>query len=258
MVNIFDVPVYYIGFKPSHTLVENLLERGFKDIKHFHAIDGRQFQPQELLDAQLITIRAYNDLVGTRTQHSGIPSLGAVGCTMSHHALWNMCVDLDLPYMAIAEEDLYLRPIKEREQSEIERILSRPNSLYIGTTMHNKDTKHDVIKGAHFYIVSNAACKTLIAGAFPIDIQTDYYLLHMGTTNKLNLEGFELGAQRNKTGSTIQDTCLKCWLPDHSYTYILAGLGVLTVIISVFILIRKLTKCRKALGSHRVLNRAGV
>ena len=247
MVNLFNIPVYYISFKPSHTLVKHLLERGFKDVNHFEAVNGRQFEPKELLDARMITIRTYNDLVSTRTQHSGIPSLGAIGCTMSHHALWNMCVELDLPYMAIAEEDLYLKPINEREQTEIERILSRPNSLYLGTIAHNEKTKPDLIKGAHFYIVSNAACKALVEEAFPIDVQTDYYLLHMGANKRVAMEGFELGVQKSKGPSSIQNVCVKCILPDHTFIYVIVGIGLLIGIALVAILSHKLMKCRQSL-----------
>ncbi len=247
MVNLFDIPVYYISFKPSHILVKHLLERGFKDINHFEAIDGRQFQPKELLDARMITIRTYNDLVSARTQHSGIPSLGAIGCTMSHHALWDMCVKLDLPYMAIAEEDLYLNPIKECDQTKIEHILSRPNSLYLGTITHNENTKPSLIKGAHFYIVSNAACKALIEEAFPIDVQTDYYLLHMCTSKRVVAEGFELGVQKSKGSSSIQDICVKCNLPDQTFVYVITGIGLLIAIALVVILSHKLMKCKQSL-----------
>ena len=247
MVNLFDIPVYYISFKLSHTLVKHLLERGFKDINHFEAIKGHEFRPKYLLDARMITIRAYNDLVSTRTQHSGIPGLGAIGCTMSHHALWNMCVELDLPYMAIVEEDLYLNPITEREQTEIERVLSRPNSLYLGTIAYNENTKPDLIKGAHFYIVSNAACKALVEEAFPIDVQTDYYLLHMGANKKVDVEGFELGVQKSKGPSSIQDICVKCILPDQTFIYVVVGIGLLIGIALVAILSRKLMKCKQSL-----------
>tara|TARA_Y100000385_G_scaffold133014_1_gene138186 strand:- start:3414 stop:4166 length:753 start_codon:yes stop_codon:yes gene_type:complete len=247
MVNLFDIPVYYISFKLSHTLVKHLLDRGFKDINHFEAIKGHEFRPKDLLDARMITIRTYNDLVSTRTQHSGIPGLGAIGCTMSHHALWNMCVELDLPYMAIAEEDLYLNPITEREQTEIERVLSRPNSLYLGTIAYNENTKPDLIKGAHFYIVSNAACKALVEEAFPIDVQTDYYLLHMGTNKRVDVEGFELGVQKSKGPSSIQDVCVKCILPDQTFIYVIVGIGLLIGIALVAILSRKLMKCKQSL-----------
>ena len=247
MVNLFDIPVYYISFKLSHTLVKHLLDRGFKDINHFEAIKGHEFRPKDLLDARMITIRTYNDLVSTRTQHSGIPGLGAIGCTMSHHALWNMCVELDLPYMAIAEEDLYLNPITEREQTEIERVLSRPNSLYLGTIAYNENTKPDLIKGAHFYIVSNAACKALVEEAFPIDVQTDYYLLHMGTNKRVDVEGFELGVQKSKGPSSIQDMCVKCILPDQTFIYVIVGIGLLIGIALVAILSRKLMKCKQSL-----------
>jgi hypothetical protein len=166
---------------------------------------------------------------------------------MSHYALWNMCVELDLPYIAIAEEDLYLKPINEREQTEIERILARPNSLYLGTIAHNEKTKPNLIKGAHFYIVSNAACEALVEEAFPIDVQTDYYLLHMGTNKRVNVEGFELGVQKNKGPSSIQNVCVKCILPDKTLIYVIVGIGLLVGIALVAILSHKLMKCRQSL-----------
>ena len=58
--------------------------------------------------------------------------------------------------------------------------------------------------GTHFYIVSNSACKELIKNAFPIDVQTDAYIAHMDTINKINIEGFSIGAQK-RHNSLIQN-----------------------------------------------------
>ena len=92
-MNIFDFPLYYISFKRNEELENKAKALGFTNINHFQAIDGRKFEPKKLLGDNIITIRSYYDLVDTRTQHSGLPGLGAVGCTMSHNKLWQKCVD---------------------------------------------------------------------------------------------------------------------------------------------------------------------
>ena len=92
-MDVLTIPLYYIGFEPNDELERKAKQIGFSNINYFEAIDGRAFDPKNLLDDKLVTIRAYKELIRPRHDHYGLPSLGAVGCTMSHDKLWNKCVD---------------------------------------------------------------------------------------------------------------------------------------------------------------------
>ena len=102
-----SIPVYYIGFNKNTKLENNLSGIGFKDVNHFKAIDGRKFVVDDLIENNTITIRSYNDLIFGRHEHAGIPSLGAIGCTLSHLSLWKLCVDFNMPYIIICEDDVF-------------------------------------------------------------------------------------------------------------------------------------------------------
>jgi len=245
-MNIFDIPLYYISFKENEKLKSKLELAGFKNINHFEAIDGRKFQPAELLSKKLITIRTYTDLISDREQHSGIPSLGAVGCTMSHDKLWNLCVDKNFPYIIIVEDDMTSLNLNNDNVGKIQKILSRPNSVFVGTKVRKKNPSKDIkstqFMGLQFYIVSNEACKELVKSTFPIDVQTDWYMAHLDTIDKLNVNGIPLASQ-TVHNSSIQDVCVKCFLPNKTIYYIILAVVLLGLLIWRIILIKKLKLC---------------
>jgi hypothetical protein len=45
MVDIFDIPLYYISFEQNGELEQYYRDKGFKKINFFKAIDGRKFDP---------------------------------------------------------------------------------------------------------------------------------------------------------------------------------------------------------------------
>ena len=217
MIDLYSIPVYYISFKKEKDLEKNLTERGFNKIIHFKAINGRKFNPDFLIKKNLITIRSYQDLLLGRHQHSGMPTIGAIGCTMSHNEIWKLCVEYDLPYVAVAEADLYLNEITPHIEEKIKEILKEPNSVFMSEKI-NKQGIVTSFQGAHFYIISNSACKELINNVFPIDVQTDYYIAHMDTIKKINLDGFRIGSQKIHL-SSIQNLCIKSNLPTSLFPY---------------------------------------
>lgn len=226
-MNIFDFPLYYISFKRNEELENKAKSLGFMNINHFQAIDGRKFEPKKLLEDDIITIRSYYDLVDTRTQHSGLPSLGAVGCTMSHNKLWQKCVDNNFPYIIIFEDDVELPDKITSEQLEkITNILSKEKSVYI----NSNSSSGNFLFGTHFCILSNEACEELIKNTFPIDVQTDAYISHKNNIGKINVENYKIAGQKTHK-SSIQDICFKCFLPNGILFYLLIILGIILIII---------------------------
>ena len=226
-MNIFDFPLYYISFKRNEKIENKATSLGFMNINHFQAIDGRKFEPKKLLEDNIITIRSYYDLTDTRTQHSGLPSLGAVGCTMSHNKLWQKCVNNNFTYIIILEDDVDLPDKITTEQLEkITNILSKEKSVYISSD----STSNNFVFGTHFCILSKEACRELIKNTFPIDVQTDSYIWHKNNTGKINAENFKIAGQKTHI-SSIQDTCIKCILPNGIIFYLLIILGIILIII---------------------------
>lgn len=246
MVDIFKIPLYYISFKQNHPLETSLKKQGFDSVNHFKAIDGRKMDLNKLIEDKLITIRSYNDLVEGREQHSGMPSLGAIGCTMSHFTLWNLCLKKDMPYIIIAEDDLWLPNITPEHVKKINNILEKPNSIYVGRNIYKQEKRITFFIGLQFYIVSNGAAKELVKQAYPIDVQTDAYIAHLDTVNKINLDGFDIAEQNYHTSSIQEPTCFKCNLATQ---YILKiswfVIPIFLLVLLGSILLFKLRKCKQ-------------
>ena len=240
-MTIFEYPLYYISFKKNDKLEKACYNLGFKNVNHFSAVDGRNFKPIDLLKNDIITTRSYEDLVYGRDQHKGLPSLGAIGCTMSHDTLWNLC---------ILEDDVKLpKSIKQKDIDKINNILSKKNSIFISANIFKND-KYTRFFGTHFYILSNSSCKELIKNTFPIDVQTDWYIAHMDNIKKVNIEGFQI-VKTNIHKSSIQDVCVKCILPKNSVYYLIFFciiFAIITIVISVYIKYKdKFKDCSKKL-----------
>lgn len=239
-MNIFNLPLYYINFSKNNKLESELYDTGFKNINHFPAIDGKQFDIKKLLNNNLITIRTYRDLLNRRTQHEGIPSLGAVGCTMSHSFLWKLCVEKKLPYIIICENDVNLnkKKLNKNNLEKIIKIFDKKNSIYVSSNI--KKNKYNKISfwGLQFYIVSFGACKELIKNIYPIDVQTDYYIAHKHNIGKINVEGFLIFNQKIHSTS-IQDICIKCITPNNNLFYYSFLILLIIIIIIIFLICKK-------------------
>ncbi len=240
MLDIFAIPLYYISFGKNASLENYLKDQGFIDINHFEAIDGKQFSPDKLREDNLITNRAYNDLITGRIDDAGIPSLGAIGCTMSHYELWKKCLSDNIPYITIVENDLIFKvPPKKVEKTISADLTARVDSLFIGVKVQ-KLQGGKIIKliGSQFYIASNYACSQLVANAFPIDIQTDWYKAELATSKKIYITGLPISSQKLHD-SKVQSICIPCVLPKKLYWYLI----VLALLIFILYKLRK--KCPK-------------
>jgi hypothetical protein len=227
-MNIYNIPVFYISFTKKPELEQQLKDIGFSDINHFLAIDGRKRDIDELNKNNLITIRTYKDLKTKRTQHYGLPSLGAVGCTLSHYELWKKCVD-EYDHIVILEDDVDInRKLTQNELEYINECLQEENGGFIS----NSSNIDDSFIGTHFYICSKGMCNELVKHAFPIDVQTDFYMDHLSKMDKINVGCKKIFGQKIHP-SSIQELCIKCILPDNLYYY----LFFITIFIIILILL---------------------
>jgi GR25 family glycosyltransferase involved in LPS biosynthesis len=245
-IDIFEIPLYYIDLRKNNKLEFELENIGFKNINFFQAVNGRKLDIKKLREDGIITIRSYNDLLNNREQRSGLSSLGAVGCTLSHYFLWQKCVKDNLNYIIIVENDVDLKKIAEKELKDIQKILSKPKSGFISTVIKKDNNIYDLI-GLQFNIFSNDLCKELVKDALPIDVQTDHYIAHLKTLNNLNVEGFNLFGQK-KHKSSIQDSCFKCELPKNNIFYIIIFIIFILIIIGLVLYFYKYIKCKKSCG----------
>ena len=235
-VDIYKIPLYYISFERNIDLENDLKSQGFIDINHFKSIDGRKFNIEDLLKNKIISIRSYQDLKVGREQHHGIPSLGAIGCSFSHYELWKKCINDNIPYITIVEEDAdFSKKIPKDDIHKINNVLSKPRSFYISELF----MVDDKFIGSQFYCSSNYVCKQFVDRFFPIDIQLDWYMNYVVELDKsINKEVFKTITQKSHE-SSIQDLCIKCIMPTNPVPYIL--LIVLVVLVVIMLIVRR--KC---------------
>jgi GR25 family glycosyltransferase involved in LPS biosynthesis len=254
VLNILNIPVVYISFNKLNNLEKDLYANGFTNIKHFPAVNGRKLNVNELLDNNIISIRGYHDIIYGRSEHDGLSSIGAVGCTLSHFLLWNYCIENKLEYITIIEEDAEIMKFTNKDIKNIENILKKPNSIFISTKIKN-DIKNSPINffGTHFYIASNKACQNLIKKTLPIEIQVDSYISHIKNLKEINIEGYSIIKQKSHK-STIQDKCVKCNLPKSYKFYIGVIIGVILIIIIAIFFIYKSYKYKNNLTTYKNKN----
>lgn len=228
MIDIFEIPVYYISFNPKKKLEKHIKAKGFKNITHFQAIDGRKYNPIQLAKDNTISPRSYYDLTNGRNQHSGISSLGVIGCSLSHSALWKICIDKNFPFVCIMEDDVVIKSLNDSVIKRIQNSLSKPKSVFVGSKISKNESIMFI--GLQFYIISKEACIESLKDFLPIDVQVDFYLSYLDIIGKINLEGFSM-SKENGRPSTIQDICVKCILPKTILPYILFIIGVFLIII---------------------------
>jgi hypothetical protein len=240
---LYNIPLYYISFNKNKDIEDYYKSHGFKNVNHFQAVNGKKFDPKKLLQDNIISIRCYYDLIDGRTEHQGMPGLGGIGCTMSHYTLWKHCVDNNLPYIIITEEDnKFFKRISNKDEQNIQNILSKDNSIFLGSNMRSNDNILPRFWGTQFCIIRNDTCKILIDYCFPIDVQTDSYISHLSNIGYINIDGYNLTYQKLHI-SSIQDVCVKCILPKGNRFYI--SIIILIIILSLlFVYYRhKFKKC---------------
>jgi len=241
--NIFNFPLYYISFKKNEILEKELSKYGFTDINHFKAIDGRKFKPYELKENGFLTSRSYNDLINGRSQHSGLGKLGAIGCTLSHASLWKKCIDENIRFITIVEEDvLFKDKIDEKLCKLILDSVNKKNGIFVGTNVE-KNKKNTSFIGLQFYVVSNGACKELVENVFPINVQTDWYMADLDLFKKVDITGYPISTQKYHK-SSIQLSCILCDLPKSPFWYILLLVFLVVLLIGVIVYYRKYKQCK--------------
>lgn len=242
MIDIKKIPLYYISFKPNSEAEKNYSDNGFTLIKHFPAVDGRKMSLKKLMTENIISIRSYNDILNGRREHSGLPSMGAIGCTLSHYELWNLCIKQNWPFIIICEEDNRFTNLTSKKIIDIQRIINKDRGMFVSSSIRQQKGKIHFF-GTHCCIISQKACKVLIDNCFPIDAQTDWYIANLASQKKINLGGFRISKQKG-FNTSIQDMCVMCWLPRNELFYIVIIVAVIILIITFFVVKHKYKKCQ--------------
>jgi GR25 family glycosyltransferase involved in LPS biosynthesis len=246
-MKVTEFPLYYISFKRSSEIENHYQLHGFKNVNHFPAVNGKKMHLRRLLDDKIISIQAYEDIIYGRETKKGMPGKGAIGCTLSHYELWKLCVKKGYPFIIIAEEDNRItKKLDNKDLNSIKNTLAKENGVFMSNVKRKKKGRVHFF-GTHFYIASLAACKKLIENAFPIDVQTDWYMGHMSRVKYITIEGYPVSdAVAAPFTSSIQDFCMKCILPNSTYFYVGVILAFVVLLVLVIVFAVKYKICRNS------------
>lgn len=225
---IYSFPVYYISFDPKPELEDQIRERGWKNVHHFPAVPGKSKTALEWYQEGLLSLRSYVNMKQNNYYSTDLlPSLGAIGCYLSHLNIWKIAIQQAHPYVIVMEEDILLnRNLYESELLKIAEILNQPKSVYLSAP-----SIHPVL--GHFYIARLDACKVMVEHALPIEIQVDVYIDFLSIAGLISKTVFLTYSQKFHI-STIQKFCLKCIFPSNNgQLFLLIVLICLIVIVTL-------------------------
>jgi GR25 family glycosyltransferase involved in LPS biosynthesis len=241
-------PTYYISDKKLPKYEKELSEAGFGDINHFQAIDGRSLDITNLARKNIVSGRAYNDIVYRRHQHTGISTMGTIGCFLSHLALWQLCVDKNLPYMVIAENDVSTKTFSPEDIQKINSTLSKPSAILI-SSVNNYKKGNELLFGAHLYFLTLDGAKKLLERALPIDMQLDSYIGYIGNIGDTDVQSYHLcdivGITEGNKSTTHDYNCIKCLLPTKMNFYLILILSAMFMMVIILYLAFRWRKCAK-------------
>lgn len=185
---IFEIPLFYIAFKPNTEVERHYLDYGFKYVHHYPAVRGDDLSIQKLSENGLISFRVREDLFMGRTAHSGMPTKGGIGCSLSHYELWMLCIKRNYPYIIICEDDGRLTgEITPDKEKMIMDAVNKDNGVFISSKERKPHNKIDQFFGTHFTVFSQSACKVAADYFFPIDVQLDSYIGQLRSLGKINV-----------------------------------------------------------------------
>lgn len=201
-------------------------------------------------DAALhLSLRAKSEFQAGRRTTEGIPSKGAIGCSLSHILLWREFLKSDKEYCLVLEDDCIIDKLDLDILHTKFDIALLGYGVPLGIPLHrNKDQsvipwpKGQCFYGSHAYILTRKAAETLLVDALPIQMQIDFYIQAVAADKNLKIYTSKNRIRQSKAlGTDIMETfCLTC-----EPIWIKLGFSILTfiIIILLFVLARQIEPC---------------
>ena len=199
----------------------------FNNFVRLPAVDGKKLEKNQIYD--LLTVSALHSLYNYYHLDSDIRSVGAIGCYLSHHKIWEDMIKNDYKNVIVFEDDT-------SNVKNYEKIIEFLNNLpvdydiaflnYYNYNISRKDGNELTNINNHWcvsldntyfftdsYVISKKGAEKLIEKAFPISEQVDAYIHNIATLNsnfKRYFSKKKLFKQNGEFESNIQDDCFKC------------------------------------------------
>lgn len=190
--------VYLINLKERKkrlkTTLRNLNNLGYPKIQRFEAVNGHLMSNQEIMD--IVDEKALTSIWNNKRKYDHELSRGAVGCYLSHVAIWEKLQnDKNQQFYLILEDDTM--PTKTLEQ--IHNTLKRlpPDwDIYLcgGIYERSNVVKKNICKVSQFmcthaYVIHRKKLPIILSNVYPIRKQIDFYLSELSMQNVINIYG---------------------------------------------------------------------
>lgn len=176
-----------------------------------YGVDMRDVQPYQL-SPQSLSLAARVSLSRGRDKHEDVPSMGAIGCALSHYQCWMHIVHSKIEYAYIFESDARMLP--SVSFSAVERYVKQQLKLgyqYISLGYRKQaalvprrvdpNNLHTFIQ-THAQVVTYEGALVLLQHFFPIEMQVDGYIGSLTKTRMLTSCGAQMFTQAQATNST--------------------------------------------------------
>jgi GR25 family glycosyltransferase involved in LPS biosynthesis len=158
---------------------------------------------------------------GFRQTHAEMPSMGGIGCALSHLCTWlDILSDAAAPvgqrYLVMEDDAILPRHLLASLKKTLQGVPAGWDILLLGCrtprpSMVTKHTTHVNIRmfqGTHAYLVSKAAVRKIFEnGALPLREQIDAFLSGLAQAKKLKIYALPkhlVGVNHKRWGSSIQ------------------------------------------------------
>ena len=243
--DIADLPTYVINMNERRDRWKRFTSQPaietFAHLKRFSAVNGKKLRNYRR-DRRLSIRTKLNISRNYRRSHYEIATLGAVGSSMSHIAIWKTFVASGAPFCIVLEDDAILTGAQLKEINDVRSSLPHGWGVWIlGCYLPNLIVKPLVkpwtqvynFTAAHAYMITRHAAMALLEEAFPIETHIEYYMtgasllkdILMVNRTDINLEFFRKDGPRTVDSNTSQHKktgCPTCAIPDD-YTQLYRG-----------------------------------
>lgn len=238
------------------------LGKWFPKTRLFQAVDAREFSDEDV--KTLVTPDCFNAITSGKSVVKHIPtSKGAVGCALSHRAVWEHCVDTGMPVL-VAEEDVDFL-VGESAERVLSLFRNIPDDAVFASLVHHpypswfheadmkgKTVDENWVKlgsdfsGTQLYYLTPYAATALLKNHEPINMHVDVYIAHVGlmddakwlaSSPSTNPYSMVQAASDSLNESTVgHHVNFAKLLPENQNVYIGFGVFVLLLLLALAVL----------------------
>jgi GR25 family glycosyltransferase involved in LPS biosynthesis len=192
------------------------------ELRRFRAVDAASVwrHARALVYEPVLARLAAVKRRGFRQTHAEMPSMGGIGCALSHLCIWlDILYDAAAPenqrYLVMEDDASLPRCLLASVNKALQRVPAVWDILLLGcrsprpsaVTKHTTHVNIRMFQGTHAYLVSKAAVRKIFEnGALPLRVQIDAFLSGLAQAKKLKIYALpkHLVGVNPKWGSSIQ------------------------------------------------------